>query len=173
MRSPENKQLIMNKFIVILLLLVLFCSNANGQRWISGQVTTCSGEPVGHTVVIVKGTCNEGTVTEGAKFLLIRERRYRGTITDSNGNYRLPVDSLHTALVFSQVGFDCQKIIIGNDSIINVVLQKAELEDIWIPGMRRRQNPTSMALSEIVERRRKELMMRVKPKPLQIRQITK
>ena len=94
----------MNKLYAILFLTLLLCNNIYGQRWISGQVTDSSGEPLIGVSVQIRGT-------------------HLGTITDIDGNYRIEVDSLHTTLMFSFVGFERQEIRIGNDSIIDVRLE--------------------------------------------------
>ena len=125
MCSPSNKRLIMKKFLAILLLLILFCDNVSGQRWISGQVTCVNGEPLIDAVVHIRHT-------------------HFGTVTDIDGNYRIEVDSLHTTLIFSFIGFDTQEITIGNDTIINVVLEEESFPldefQIWASRMRRRRH---------------------------------
>ena len=99
----------MNRFCVIVLLLVLFCGNASGQRVISGQVRcNCCNAPVQYAVIQARGAD-------------IRIERAR-TLADSNGNYRIAIDSLHTVLEFSYFGLDNEEIIIGNDSIINTTV---------------------------------------------------
>ena len=45
-----------------------------------------------------------------------------GTITDINGNYRLTVPSEESVLVFSSVGFVSEEGVVGNRTIVNIVL---------------------------------------------------
>jgi TonB family protein len=93
----------MSKFHIILFLILLFCNNANGQRWISGQVTSADGEPIIGAVVT-------------------NTRIHKGVRTDIGGNYRIEADSLRAWLRFSHFGYEEQEIRIENDSIVNIVL---------------------------------------------------
>ena len=112
---PSNQfQLKMNKFLAILLLLILLCGNVSGQRWISGQVTCeFTNNPLPSVFVQAWGSSI-------------------GTRTDINGNYRIEIDSLQTILEFSlwNVWSDIsQQVVIGNDSIINVTMNGTFLLD--------------------------------------------
>ena len=69
---------------------------------ISGQVVDSEGQPLPGVTVIIEGTSV-------------------GTVTDINGNYTLNA-ATGNVLVFSFVGFENQKIPIGNTDIINVRL---------------------------------------------------
>ena len=96
---------VMNRLCVIVLLLVLFCDNVSGQRVISGQVTRSRcNEPLTGVVIGARGA-------------------NRGTLSGLDGNFRLSVEPLYTTLFFSLLGYECQEITIGNDSIFNVALQ--------------------------------------------------
>ncbi len=46
----------------------------------------------------------------------------QGSITDVNGNYRISVPSPESVLVFSSVGFEQQEVTVGEQSVINIVL---------------------------------------------------
>ncbi|MGV8095373.1 MAG: TonB-dependent receptor [Mangrovibacterium sp.] len=72
---------------------------------ISGKVTDSSGVPLPGVSVAIKGT----TV---------------GIITDANGNYTLSDISSGATLVFSFVGMKTQEIAVGNQTVINVVMQE-------------------------------------------------
>lgn len=69
---------------------------------ISGQVVDAEGQPLPGVTVIIEGTSV-------------------GTVTDINGNYSLDA-ATGTVLVFSFVGFENQRIQVGNTDIINVRL---------------------------------------------------
>ncbi|MBI1301532.1 MAG: SusC/RagA family TonB-linked outer membrane protein [Alphaproteobacteria bacterium] len=69
---------------------------------VSGQVVDAAGAPLPGVTVIIDGTSV-------------------GTVTDINGNYSLNADP-GTVLVFSFVGFENQKITVGNSDVINVRL---------------------------------------------------
>jgi TonB-linked SusC/RagA family outer membrane protein len=86
-------------------LCVLLCATAFAQdRNISGKVTAQEdGSPLPGVNVLVKGS---GT----------------GTITDTEGNYKLSVPANGSTLVFSFVGFLTQELPIGNLSVIDVKL---------------------------------------------------
>ena len=111
----------MRKASLLIMLCVIFFSvssyaasalgkeNKNGlgesylQKAISGKVTDENGDAVPGANVSVKGTT-------------------AGTITDANGMYRLTLPANANTLVISFVGYLPQEMIIGNQSVINVVL---------------------------------------------------
>jgi len=75
------------------------------QKTISGKVTDTNGQPLPGVTIIVKGTTN-------------------GTITDSDGNYRLinvPGDAI---LVFSFVGMRSQELPVAGKSVLNISLEE-------------------------------------------------
>ena len=77
--------------------------NSALQKAISGKVTDENGEAVPGANVSIKGTT-------------------AGAITDVNGMYRLTLPGNANTLVISFVGYLSQEVIIGNQSVINVVL---------------------------------------------------
>lgn len=96
------------KWPVLLLLLLLYSSlnlNAQEQRTISGKVTFLSE--------------NAGT----AGISIVERGTQNGTITDLEGNYSLSVSNTATHLVFSFVGMKSVEAEIGNQTIINVVME--------------------------------------------------
>jgi len=74
------------------------------QITIKGQVTAAGDEALPGVTVVV-----EGTVT--------------GTITDIDGNYTINVPNQSSVLSFSFVGYKTQKVAVGNQTTINVVLE--------------------------------------------------
>ena len=124
-------QNVMNRFYVILLLIVLFCGNASGQRVISGQVFETFSEyidPLRGRIGLTRQHDERGnrTIIEPKIGAIIRVKGTDiWTHTGIDGNFRIEVDTLHTntTLIFSSLGLETQTINIGNASIINVVLQ--------------------------------------------------
>jgi len=99
-------------------LLVFFCVLAPlvyGQQNITGKVTDEMGPLPGVNIVIM------GTLT--------------GTVTDFNGNYSLTANPTDT-LLFSYIGYVNQKIVVGNQTVINVVLmqKKQEIDEVVVVG---------------------------------------
>ncbi len=75
------------------------------QKKVSGKVTDESGLPLPGVSVVIKGTAI-------------------GMITDGSGEYALVNVSDHAVLQFSFVGMKSQEIPVGDNSVINVVLQE-------------------------------------------------
>ncbi len=99
------------KFLLYGLFLLLFLGPVSiaQQRTVTGMVTASDdGSPlVGVTVVI------QGTTT--------------GTITDANGKYSITVPGGGAVLQFSFVGYTTQTIPVGNQTVINVVLEPSTI----------------------------------------------
>jgi hypothetical protein len=74
-----------------------------GSRMVSGIVTDDTGDEIVGASVTIKGT-------------------YTGTSSDAEGKYSLTVPSAQSVLVFTFVGFSSQEILVGNQSLINVIL---------------------------------------------------
>jgi len=87
-----------------MLMISFFPLSSFAQFVVSGKVSDdVSGEGLPGVNIILKGTTN-------------------GTTTDLEGNYSLNVPNKESVLVFSFVGYVSQEIIIGNQSVIDVVL---------------------------------------------------
>lgn len=91
--------------------------NINTDIAIKGTVTDENGEKLPGVSVIVKGTT-------------------RGTTTDINGEYSLAVPDDKAILVFSFVGHIPQEIVIGNKTILNVLLKvdNKALDEVVVVG---------------------------------------
>lgn len=76
---------------------------------ITGKVTDENGKPLQGVTVQVKGTSN-------------------GTLTNSNGDYRLPVNSKNVSIIFSFVGMEPQEISVGGKREINATLISATVQ---------------------------------------------
>ena len=98
----------MKKYVFILVLFLTSYISANA-RLISGQVTCENGEPLIGVSILLK-------------------RTNIGTMTDVNGCYQITVDSTHTTLRYSYIGYVAKEIEIENDSVINVSLKVADIE---------------------------------------------
>ncbi|MEZ5040372.1 MAG: SusC/RagA family TonB-linked outer membrane protein [Saprospiraceae bacterium] len=83
--------------------IALGLSELNKLKTITGQVKSDEGEPLIGVNVLAKGYST-------------------GTITDVDGKYTMEVADEVTALVFSFIGYRSQEIVIGNRSVIDVVL---------------------------------------------------
>jgi Ca-activated chloride channel family protein len=97
---------------IISLVIVLFISSftlaPDQTRLISGTVRDQAGQPLAGVNVTVKGTL-------------------AGTITDLNGAYQIAVNSEAKYLVFSFIGYETEERRIKDKSVINVILQPAQL----------------------------------------------
>lgn len=83
---------------------------------IRGKVTDSSGEPLPGVTIIVEGTTS-------------------GTVTDIDGNYSLSA-SEGDVLIFSFIGYSSQKVIVNNQTEINILLLEdaKSLEEIVVTG---------------------------------------
>jgi TonB-linked SusC/RagA family outer membrane protein len=84
---------------------------------VSGRVTDDDGLPLAGATVQIKGTTS-------------------GTVTDANGNFKLPVPDNNATLVFSFVGYITEEVVVGNMTEINVTLSLsvAELGEVVVVG---------------------------------------
>lgn len=78
--------------------------SAQQQNSVSGTVMNESGEPLPGVTVAIKGAT-------------------QGTITNSDGSYRLENVSNNATLVFSYIGMKTQEIVVGNQSTVNVEME--------------------------------------------------
>lgn len=73
------------------------------QKTISGRVTDENNEALPGVSIVVKGTT-------------------QGTVTDSNGTYRINLGGDAPALVFSYVGYLTEEVVIGSQSVIDLAM---------------------------------------------------
>lgn len=105
-------------FLVLLLLLTLPpAAIANADREISGKVTDENGAALPGVNILEKGTSN-------------------GSISDTDGNFKLSVRDENSVLVFSFVGYISQEITVGNQRVIDIALMPdlKALEEVVVVG---------------------------------------
>lgn len=94
-------------FLAFLLIAIFMASTIDSsaqQKQISGTVSDPDGAPVPGVTIVVKSTTT-------------------GTITGVDGTYKLTVPADASVLMFSYIGMVTQEVEIGNQTIINVILQ--------------------------------------------------
>ncbi|GAA0890880.1 SusC/RagA family TonB-linked outer membrane protein [Fulvivirga kasyanovii] len=111
-----------------------FIIQAKAQVVVSGKVIDASeNEPLPGVTVLVEGTSN-------------------GTITDSDGNYKIEVKE-NQSLFFSFVGYESQTIAVGNQSVIDVALMPdiTQLTEVVITalGVEREKKALGYSLTEV------------------------
>lgn len=95
---------ILKYLLSVSVILLLTQQNVNGQQQINGTVTDYSnGEPLPGVNILVEGT--------GA-----------GTITDIDGDFKLEMPEDGEVLIFSFIGYETQKITVGNQTNISLTL---------------------------------------------------
>ena len=99
------------------LLLLTTLISFSQAKTIIGRVSSVDNLPIAHVSVIIKGT-------------------KAGTVTDTIGNFSLTVPSAATVLVFSSVGMETQEIRVGNNTMLNIVLQPTnkDLGEVVVVG---------------------------------------
>lgn len=102
--------------LALLILTVIFMS-ADNRTIITGKVTNDQGAALTGVSVLVKNTT-------------------RGTVTDRNGEYHIPVFDTDKMLVFAYIGMKTKEIKIGTSSVINVVMENDDvsLDEIVVVG---------------------------------------
>jgi len=108
--------LFVRRYVAVLLVFGTLVSFAQ-DRVVTGKVTSADdGSGVPGVNILEKGTSN-------------------GTVSDSDGNYRISVGS-NATLVFSFVGFATQEAVVGSQSTINISLQSdvLALSEVVVTG---------------------------------------
>src|SRR5689334_4463536 len=109
----------MRRQLLFLWLAIFIANVAIAQdRVISGKVTSSEdSSPLPGVNVVIRGTT-------------------AGTVTDSEGNYSLPVPASGTTLVFSFIGLQTKEVPIGNNSQIDIQLDSdvTQLSEIVVTG---------------------------------------
>jgi TonB-dependent receptor len=98
----------MKRHLLILLLLIVFHFSLSGQNATEITITGKVSDDFFNETLIGVAVVIEGTS--------------RGTITDTNGDYSIRVPGPESVLVFSYLGYNTERITVGNQTIINVRL---------------------------------------------------
>ena len=101
--------------------------------------------------ILITGVVTDGTTQEtlpGVSILL--EGSQRGTITDINGVFSITIPGSESALVFSFLGYQSQRIMVGEQRVLNVVMgaDVTQLREVIITGQARGQR---MAMQEQIQ----------------------
>lgn len=103
----------------VLFFFLCFCLSiaSYAQQQVRGNVTDNQGEPIPGVTILEKGT-------------------QHGIITDIDGNYNIAVEGPESILQFSFVGMDTWEVTVGNQSVINVVMNETatDLDEIVVVG---------------------------------------
>ncbi|MCH7415591.1 TonB-dependent receptor [Belliella sp. R4-6] len=85
--------------------------------------------------ITVKGTVIDGTGEPLPGVTIVIEGTTNGTVTDIDGNYSIEVEE-GQALVFSFVGFEKQRFVVGNSDTINVEMleDQTSLDEVVVIG---------------------------------------
>ncbi|MBN1819764.1 MAG: TonB-dependent receptor [Prolixibacteraceae bacterium] len=94
----------MRKFLMLLVLLIVCLGYTMAQKSVTGKVTAEDGSLLTGVTVFVEGT----TV---------------GTITGVDGQYSITVPSGGDVLVFSFIGMETQKVTVGDNIVIDVIMK--------------------------------------------------
>ena len=91
---------------------------------VTGTVTDVDGEPIPGVGIAIKGA-------------------NLGSITDASGKYSVSVGNQNDILVFSFIGYISKEIVVGNKTVINVVLEEdtQQLEEVVVVGYGRQTRP--------------------------------
>ena len=110
----------MKKLLLSLTILFIFVSIVTAQeRTVSGRVTSTDDElGLPGVTVIIKSTT-------------------KGTTTDIDGNFTLSGVTDNDILLFSYIGFEPQELLIGKQTIINIVMHSAakELDEVVVTAL--------------------------------------
>ena len=107
----------MKKRILFLFMSLCLFITSYAQVQVRGIVRDILGDPIPGVTIVEKGT-------------------QHGVITDMDGNYYITVAGPESILQYSFVGMDTWEVVVGNQSIINAVLQETatDLDEIVVVG---------------------------------------
>jgi Ca-activated chloride channel family protein len=95
-----------NRFSILVILFIAVIMMAYTEsRTITGKVTDQSGQPLAGVTITLKG-------------------RSVGTVSDSNGNYKITTDKAEGVLIFSLKGFKTVEVKLTDRSVINVTMNE-------------------------------------------------
>ena len=111
--------IVLFRTVLPLLLLGLFSLQAAAQQTVSGKVTDAAdGEPLIGVSIQVKGTG-------------------KGTITDFDGAYELPLSEGENTLLFTFIGYQSYEVTVDGQSVINMALEEdiIGLEEVTVTAL--------------------------------------
>jgi len=110
----------MRRLLLLLLGMVLICTQLLAQRSLAGTVQDENGQPVAGASVIIKGT-------------------RIGTVTDSKGHFALTLTANARTLVISAVGYASNEVAIGEGNTVSATLKQdaTTLEQVVVTGYTR------------------------------------
>jgi TonB-linked SusC/RagA family outer membrane protein len=120
------------QYTLLFLFFSMAVTSVMAQRFVSGKVTSSEDNSTMPGVnVLIKGTSN-------------------GTVTDSEGNYRLSVSAATDVVIFSFVGFTSQEIVVGDRSTLDVVLNPdvKQLNEVVVTALGVEKDLTKLAYSQ-------------------------
>jgi TonB-linked SusC/RagA family outer membrane protein len=105
------------KMLVGIFLLLPYHLFAQPQTTISGKITDESGDPLPGVTIVIEGTT-------------------MGITSDAGGFFVLSVPGENPVLSFSMIGFESQRIIIGKQRLLDIVMKESvsELDEVVVVG---------------------------------------
>src|SRR5690606_31186064 len=121
-KNKEQMSKKLHYFLTSLLMMLMVQISIAQEQTVSGTVTDGQGMPLPGVNILVK---EAGGAAVGI-----------GTQSDLDGNYSIAASS-GQVLVFSYLGFETQERVIGNQTVINIVMQEdaSELEEVVVTGV--------------------------------------
>lgn len=103
--------------LLLAMLLCAFWLMGFAQKTVTGTVKDATGEPMIGVSVVVDGTSSGG-------------------VTDADGNFSIPNVSSSSVLKVTYIGYQEQKITVGNRSVINIVMKEdsQQLDELVVVG---------------------------------------
>ena len=121
----------LGRFVVILMCLLASVSAMAQARQVTGQILSSEdNQPLPGASIVIKGTAT-------------------GTVTDLDGKFALSVPDDNTLLMISYVGFATQEVAVGKETVINITLASATLEEVVVTGYsvdKRRQSTGAVSI---------------------------
>ena len=87
------------------------------QRQIEGIISDQSGMPMAGVTIVVEGT-------------------HKGVVSNYNGEYFITLELANRVLVFSSLGYETQRVTVGNENIIDVIMKEdfSQLDEVVLIG---------------------------------------
>lgn len=106
-----------SRWFSLIMFIVLGTMSVLAQKTVTGQINDNNGEPLIGVSIAVQGTAT-------------------GTISDINGNYSIKLPEDKNVLLFSYMGYSPKEVKVGNQSVLNVILEEknTELDEIVVVG---------------------------------------